>query len=77
MPEMPKCYAMRETMHVRDSDYWKAAAIEASHAGIHWRVVTYAAGRAETAEEFDAYIQAAIHAAERLKHLQGQSHGNR
>jgi len=51
------------------ADYWKAAAIEATHSGIHWRVVCYAAGHSETAEEFDAAIQAAIHAQERLSEV--------
>ena len=53
-------------MKPADADYWKGAAIEAAHSGVHWRVVCYAAGQAQTAEQFDAFIQAAIHAAEQL-----------
>lgn len=59
-------------MHVADTDYWKAAAIEAAHSGVHWRIVCYAATQAQTAQDFDTYIQAAIHAAERLNRIARQ-----
>jgi len=43
---------------VAQSDQWKGVALKGADAGIHWRVVCYAVGHSETAEEFDAAIQA-------------------
>lgn len=56
-------------MTPQDADYWKGAAIEAAHSNVHWRVVCYAAGNTDTAEAFDAAIQTAIHAQERLSEV--------